>query len=565
MDYRLPGLILTGASGFVGRNFIKAAADNFRLFCLGRRSMEEAGVQAHSNLRWVQVDIADWSNLKDLIQRTKDHGGVDYILHLAGYYDFTNNDHPSYARTNVEGTKNMLELARHMEIQRFIFASSQAACSFDTVVTEESPPDADLPYARSKRLGEEMVKEYSQWFPCATARIAAVYSDWCEYPPLYTLLNNWLSGKPLESRIIAGRGQSAIPYIHVHDLVHFFFQILQNSDELDRHVVLNAGPNGATTHLDLYRIATQYYYSKPSNPLFLPRGLLAPLVMARRLLCRFQGKEAFEQLWMLNYVDKQLVADNANTRKLLNWEPSPRKAITRRLVFLIENMQRNPDLWQSWNEAMLRKVRDRPYLLLYQKIADILETTRDQNIEELTGRLQKTNPQTAAPGVALFLTSMNKKVTQAYLRLLYQLIITFIRTRNRPSMRQYALIIALQPMEDGFSKAVESHCLDFMGEFLIQRLRGMPELQQYSSQVEEVIRVTLHSAIDQIEDQVELWRMQNPRTAEELALRPPPEESGPLEEACNQLNELCAEAVSGQSWTSPLYMTWSNDREMVTH
>lgn len=565
MDYRLPGLILTGASGFVGRNFIKAAADNFRLFCVGRRSMEEAGVQAHSNLRWVQVDIADWSNLKDLIQRTKDHGGVDYILHLAGYYDFTNKDHPSYARTNVEGTKNMLELARHLEIRRFIFASTQAACSFDTVVTEDSLPDADLPYARSKRLGEEMVKEYSQWFPCATARIAAVYSDWCEYPPLYTLLNSWLSGKLLESRIIAGRGQSAIPYIHVHDLVHFFFQVMHKSDELGRYVVLNAGPDGATSHLELYRIATQYYYSKSHKPFFIPRRLLAPLVVARRLLCNFRGKEAFEQLWMLNYIDKKLIANNANTRKLLAWEPSPRKAISRRLVFLIENMQRNPDLWQTWNEAMLRKVRDRPYLVLYQKIADILEATRDQNIEELMDRLQEMEPQRAASDATLFLVRMNKKVTLAYLRLLYQLIITVIRTRNRPMMRQYALIIALQPMEAGFSKAVESHCLDFMGEFLIQHLLFVPELKEFSSQAEEVIRVTLHSAVDQIEDQGELWRMQNPRMHEELKQRPPPEDSGPLDEVFNHLNELCAEAVSGQSWTSPLYMTWSNDREMVPY
>ena len=162
--------------------------------------MEEAGVQPNGNLRWTQVDIADWSNLKDLIQRVEDHGGIEYIVHLAGYYDFTNSEHPNYIRTNVEGTKNMLELAKHLKVKRFIFASSQAACSFDTTVSEESLPDADLPYARSKRAGEELVREYSRLFPCAIIRMAAVFSDWCEYPPLYTLLNNWLSGKRLEDR-----------------------------------------------------------------------------------------------------------------------------------------------------------------------------------------------------------------------------------------------------------------------------------------------------------------------------------------------------------------------------
>lgn len=560
MDYRLPGLILTGASGFVGRNFIKAAADNFRLFCVGRRSMEEAGVQACRNLRWTQVDIADWANLKDLIQQVTDHGGIDYILHLAGYYDFTNSDHPNYTRTNVEGTKNMLELAKHLEVSRFIFASTQAACSFNTTVTEESLPDADMPYARSKRAGEELVREYSQWVPGAIVRIAAVFSDWCEYPPLYTLLNNWLSGNLLESRIIAGRGQTAIPYIHVHDLVHFFLQLIDKSDQLAQYLILNAGPDGATSHRALFRIATQHYFSKPHKPLFINRRLLVPMILVRQLLSRLQGKEAFEQLWMLDYVDKQLVADNSRTRNILDWEPNPRKTITRRLVFLIENMQRNPELWQSWNEAMLRKTGDRPYLVLHQKIGDILAKERDQAIEEITAQLLETTRQANAQNIALILKGMDRKVMLSYLRLLYQLIVTVIRTRNRPMMQQYALIVASQPMEAGFSKAVESHCLYFIGEYLIARLRHMFELHQHTPQAEEYIPVVIHMAIDQIEDQAELLRMQNPRSLEELEQRPPPEDNAPLEEVVIQLEELCNEALSGQSWTSPLYMTWGNER-----
>ncbi len=559
MDYRLPGLILTGASGFVGRNFIKAAADNFRLFCVGRRSMEEAGVQANDNLRWTQVDIADWPNLKDLAQRVKDHGGAEYILHLAGYYDFTNRDHPNYSRTNVAGTKNMLELARELEIKRFIFASSQAACSFDAPVSELSPPDADLPYARSKRAGEEMIREYAQYFPCAVARIAAVFSDWCEYPPLYTLLNTWLSGKALESRIIAGRGLTAIPYIHVHDLVHFFLQVIDKSDQLDNHVILNAGPDGTTSHLELFQIAAHHYYSEPSNPLFVPRPLLAPMILARRLLRRLQGKEAFEQFWMLDYVDKQLVADSSRTHRLLEWTPNPRKTITRRLVFLIENMQRNPELWQTWNEAMLRKAPDRPYLVLHQLIGDMLERQRDQAVDEIAVQLRKTAREAAGLHLASSLHDMDDRVINSYLRLLYQIIVTIIRTRNRPMMRQYALIISSQTMEAGFSKAMESHCLHVTGEVMIHRLRAMPELKQQAPRAEEYIPVVIHMAIDQIEDQSELSRMQNPRFSQGLAQGPPPEDNSSLEAVVAQLEELCNEAVSGQSWTNPLYLTWDNE------
>ena len=121
MDYRLPGLVLTGASGFEGRYFIEAAGKHFRLFCVARRSAAEVGVQEKNTLRWFQADIADRARLQEMIPLTKDFGGVDYIVHFAGYYDYTNKEHPSYARTNVEGTRNILELARHLEIKRFIF------------------------------------------------------------------------------------------------------------------------------------------------------------------------------------------------------------------------------------------------------------------------------------------------------------------------------------------------------------------------------------------------------------------------------------------------------------
>ena len=150
MDHKLPGLILTGASGFVGRNFIKAAAGKFRLFCLARRSMEEAGVQPDANLRWTQVDIADWEKLQDLVQRVRITAASTLSSALAAYYDFTNKDHPEYTRTNIQGTKNMLELAKELGVKRFLFASSQAACPFGAVVTGRPLPPPPCPMPKVK-------------------------------------------------------------------------------------------------------------------------------------------------------------------------------------------------------------------------------------------------------------------------------------------------------------------------------------------------------------------------------------------------------------------------------
>ena len=548
MDPALPGLVLTGASGFVGRNLIKAASGRFRLYCIARRSMEEAGVQPEANLRWLQVDLGDRDGVLALAGRLR--GAVDYVISLAGYYDFTNAEHFEYVRTNVHGTRNLLDLAREVGAKRFVFASSQAACRFGVTVTEDTPPDADIPYARSKRAGEELVREYSQWLPAVIVRIAAVFSDWCEYPPLYTLLNNWMSGRLLESRILAGRGQSAIPYIHVQDLAQFFLRVLDRHQSLARLCTLNAGPDGAVSHLDLYRLATRFYYNQARRPLCTPVWLLYPMVLVRLVQNHLLGREPFERLWMLKYVDQQLVADSRRTRELLDWKPTPRKTITRRLVFLIENMQRNPELWRSWNEAMLHRTANRPQLVLHERLCAAMDSERDEVVQPVVRALLAA-AEGAIPGNGPAPRSLDSQVLTSYVRLLCQLIVTTLRTRNRPMMQQYAHTIAFLPLNAGLSNGLASYTLFLLGDQLIARFRSRPEFQRLAPGADDYVAMTIHMAMDQIEDRLELARLQSPALREELRRMAPPTNNARLEKVVNQLEELCREAVSGQSWTSP--------------
>jgi len=551
MDYSLPGILITGASGFVGRNFIKAAAGKFRLFCIARRSMAEAGVQKDDNLRWTQVDIGDWEKLKDIIQRVKDHGGVDYTVHFAGYYDFTNENNPEYLRTNVFGTKNILEVSRLLEVKRFLFASSLAACTFPPkgrAINEESPPDADVPYAWSKREGEKLVKEYAKWFPCAIIRLAAIFSDWCEYPPLYALLNAWLSGVMIKSRILAGRGESALPYIHVQDVIQLYLNVIEKNDTLQRACTFNASPNGATSHLELFKTSTQFYYNRHIKPIFVPRRLLGPMVLLQQVFYRLLGKQPFEQLWMLSYVDKQLAADSSRTSNELSWQPTPRKSISRRLLFLIENMKRHPEIWRSWNEAMLRKEPQRPYLVVHEMIYDAMVGSRDDMVKEIVANLVE--PESECCSCSFI--DVDDAIVHTYVRLLYQLIVTVIKTRDRPMMRQYAKTIAFLPSVGGFGSRVSSHCLFVIGNSISEKLRSRPEFSQKRPKVDDYITMTIQLAIDQIENQFELLTFQSPKLLDDFGKMPLHENSMYIENIIKQLENLCAEAISGISWISPL-------------
>ena len=103
--------------------------------------------------------------LNHVFDYIKNHGGADYVLHLAGYYDFTQKKNPAYEQVNVIATRYLLELSNMLKVKRFIFSSSVAACKFPPkgkAITEESPADGDFPYACSKRRGELLIKEYSE-------------------------------------------------------------------------------------------------------------------------------------------------------------------------------------------------------------------------------------------------------------------------------------------------------------------------------------------------------------------------------------------------------------------
>ena len=50
-----------------------------------------------------------------------------------------------------------------------------------------------------------MLAEYRDVFRSVIVRFAALFSDWCEYPPLYMFLDTWLS-RQWNHRMLGGMG-----------------------------------------------------------------------------------------------------------------------------------------------------------------------------------------------------------------------------------------------------------------------------------------------------------------------------------------------------------------------
>jgi dihydroflavonol-4-reductase len=346
-----PLVVVTGATGFLGGALVRRlVAAGARVFALGRVAPAERGLPEGPGVDWFRADVARLDELAPVFGAIRARGGADVLVHLAGYYDLTLAESPEYGRTNVLGTRNVLELAATLGLRQFVFTSSVAACAFPPpggVVDEASPADGEGPYARSKRAGEELVRE-ARHLPTCIVRPGAVFSGWGEFPALDALLSAWCAGGPsgrLGGRFLGGRGESAMPYVHVEEVAAFFALLASRSEPLAPAEVLIAAPDGATTHRALFAAATACLPGGPRRPILVPKPLLGLGIPLKRGLARLAGRAPFEQPWMAEYVDRALPVDAARTRARTGFRPEPRRLVLATVPEMVANLTGRPEEW----------------------------------------------------------------------------------------------------------------------------------------------------------------------------------------------------------------------------
>jgi len=148
-------VFLTGATGFVGHHVAKAlAAEGADLRLLVRKTSKLAnleGIRGDTHIG----DLADPESLKPALV------GIDAVVHVAADYRLWIPDPASMYRANVDGTRELLRLAREAGVKRFVYTSSVATMHFRTdgiVINEDTPVSlADMVghYKRSKFMAEQ--------------------------------------------------------------------------------------------------------------------------------------------------------------------------------------------------------------------------------------------------------------------------------------------------------------------------------------------------------------------------------------------------------------------------
>jgi dihydroflavonol-4-reductase len=147
-------LFLTGATGFVGSHVARAAAEQgAELRVLARRTSNVSHLPENAD-----VVIGDLREPRAFAQALV---GCDAVLHVAADYRLWVPEPAEMYRANVEGTRELLLMAREAGVPRVVYTSSVATMGFrtDGTVVEETSPvtEADMigHYKRSKWLAEQ--------------------------------------------------------------------------------------------------------------------------------------------------------------------------------------------------------------------------------------------------------------------------------------------------------------------------------------------------------------------------------------------------------------------------
>ena len=485
-------IVVTGGTGFIGRHLLEALHREHDIWALSRSAPGLRGVSLPAAVRWLPVDIARPDQLREAVRAILRGRRPDVLVHLAGHYDFTGERHPEYLRTNVEGTRNVLEAAGELGVRHVVFASSVAACAFPRVgeaITEASPPHGETPYAESKRLGEAMLAEYRGTYRSCIVRFGAVFSDWCEYEPLFRFLETWLSRRP-QGRILAGNGLSAIPYLHVRDAVDFMRRLLARRDELDEGEVLVASTDGSCSHLELFLAATGAHFGERGRPVFLPERLCRSGLWLREMMGRATGLHGFERRWMGRMIDRRLEVDASQTRERLGWEPRARLNIRRRMPFLVENRKSFGPEWQRRNHAALKGVRLHDNL----RILAVLEERLDELGESMVRYLMA--PERAARFPRFQALGADRQRADA--EVLLGALLGAVRTGEKALFRTSCHHLARQRRQEGFGSEELIAALDALGDLCVLALTEHDPAPAWSLGLYDHVMMTVQYGVDEV-------------------------------------------------------------------
>jgi nucleoside-diphosphate-sugar epimerase len=222
-------VIVTGASGFIGRNVLLRAPRDWQIAAVYHRTAGlDAFVASHqlSHVRPVQCDLANPADVAALAQTMG--GRADAALYLAANGDpAASVERPRWdLESNTVALVNFLE---HCPVDHLVYVSSGAV--YDGLQGAVSPSTAvapRLPYAIAKLASEQYVRFFAERRRAIRSWInVRFFGAYGPYEPLRKITTRWMRAVMDGQRelTIRGDGENLIDFMYVDDAVDGFLTL----------------------------------------------------------------------------------------------------------------------------------------------------------------------------------------------------------------------------------------------------------------------------------------------------------------------------------------------------
>jgi dihydroflavonol-4-reductase len=274
--------LVTGASGFVGAAVARAllaAGHQVRVLVRAQSSRRNiAGLAVQP----VIGDLADVGALDAALQ------GCEALFHVAADYRLWTPDPQALYRSNVDGTRNIVEAARRSDVKRVVYTSSVATIGLrpDSEPSDETDVaalDAMIGhYKRSKFLAENWVLQAARdGAPIVIVNPSTPIGPGDVKPtPTGRLVLDAATGR------MPAYVDTGLNIVHVDDVAAGHLLAYQHGRIGERYIL-------GGTDLSLQRILSMIALAsgRPAPRLRLPLNLLLPVAYAAEALARLRGRE----------------------------------------------------------------------------------------------------------------------------------------------------------------------------------------------------------------------------------------------------------------------------------
>jgi len=292
-------ILITGGAGFIGSHLVDhllaqglwrvTVVDDFNDFYDPSIKLENVKThRSNPNFELVEADIRDPAALRRAFTETN----FECIVHLAaraGVRPSLKEPH-LYLETNVNGTMNLLELARSSGTKQFIFGSSSSVYGLNNKVpfSEDDPIFNPIsPYAATKAAGELICHSYAHLYDMRIVclRFFTVYGA-RQRPDLaiHKFAKLISAGKPIP---VFGDGTTRRDYTYIDDIIAGVRAAIDYHQS--KYEVINLGESRTVELRELISLLEDALGHRaeidwqPSQPGDVPQTF-ADITKARRLL-----------------------------------------------------------------------------------------------------------------------------------------------------------------------------------------------------------------------------------------------------------------------------------------